>query len=125
MKKLNGCCRIAILLAGLLLTPQLDTFADIPAVKEQKSSNIVSQANESTPVPKIGEKADTILRQMSDFIESQENFSFSAETERDFLTTSGVYLIVSHKGNIIANRPNQFWANATGDLVQREFIYLK
>ena len=24
---------------------------------------------------------------------------------------------------MIVNRPNQFWANATGDLVQREFWY--
>ena len=123
MKKLNNCCRIAILLTGLLLTPQLDTFADIAAVKEQKSSNLVSQAEESAPAPKIDEKADTILRQMSDFIESQEKFSFFAETERDLLTTSGVYLQVAHKGDMVVNRPNQFWANAEGDLVQREFWY--
>ena len=123
MKKFKSCCRIAVLLTGLLLTPQLATFADIPAVKEQKSSKIISQADESTPAPEIEEKADKILRQMSDFIESQEKFSFSAETERDLLTTTGVYLQVAHKGDMVVNRPNQFWSNANGDLVQREFWY--
>jgi hypothetical protein len=98
------------------------TLADTQTLKKQNTSIIV-QTDELLPVPRIDEKADTILRQFSDFIESKERFSFSAETERDLLTTSGVYLQIAHKGDIVVSRPNQFRANVTGDLVQREFWY--
>ena len=123
MRKFKSCCKIAVLITGLLIAPQLVTFADTTLVKERGYSSIISQTDESTPASAIDEKADEILRQMSDFIESQQNFSFSAETERDFLTTSGVYIQVAHEGDMVVNRPNQFWANVTGDLVQREFWY--
>ncbi len=123
MRKFKNGCKIAAFLIGLLFTSQLVTFANTPTVKERDTSSIIAQTDESTPVPAIDEKADAILRQSSEFIESQEKFSFSAETERDILTTSGVYLQVAHKGDTIVNRPNQFWANTTGDVVRREFWY--
>ncbi len=123
MRKFKACCKTVALITGLLFTSQVVTFADTSTIQEQDSSRIIAQTDESEPAPAIDEKADEVLRQMSDFIQSQEKFSFSAETERDVLTTSGVFLQVFQKGEIIVNRPNQFWANSTGDLVQREFWY--
>ena len=123
MRKFKSYCQIAALLAVSLLVPQLTTLADTPSVKERDISSLIAQTSESTLPDSIEEKAAEILRQMSDFIESQQQFSFSAETERDLLTTTGVYLQVFHEGDMIVNRPNQFWANVTGDLVQREFWY--
>ncbi len=123
MRKFKNYCQIAVLMSGLLIALQVATWADMPTVKERDPSSIIAQTDESKAGSAIDEKADTILRQMSDFIESQEKFSFSTETERDFLTTSGVYIQVTHEGDLIVNRPNQFWANTTGDLVQREFWY--
>lgn len=118
-----NCSKIAFLVTGLLLTPQIGTLADTPTLKEGDPSSIIAQTDESTPASAIDERADEILRQMSEFIESQGKFSFSAETERDFLTTSGVYIKVAHDVDVLVKRPNQFWATATGDLVQREFWY--
>ncbi len=123
MRKTKSCCQIAALLTVSMLAPQLATLADTPTVKERYPSSIIAQTDESSPTDVIDEKAAKILRQTSDFIESQEKFSFFAETERDLLTSTGVFIQVSHEGNMIVNRPNQFWANATGDLVQREFWY--
>ena len=123
MRKFRSYLQVAALMTGLLLTLQLATFADKPLFKERDTNSIIAQTDESTPAPAIEEKADRVLRQMSEFIESQEQFSFSAETERDILTTTGVNVQVAHKGDIVVNRPNQFWANATGDVVQREFWY--
>ena len=123
MRKIKSCCQIAALLTVSLLAPQLATLADTPTVQGRAPSSILAQTNESNPADVVDEKADQILRQMSDFIESQEKFSFFAETERDVLTTTGVYIQVSHEGDMVVNRPNQFQANVTGDLVQREIWY--
>ncbi|MDJ0576494.1 MAG: DUF2092 domain-containing protein [Xenococcaceae cyanobacterium MO_234.B1] len=123
MRKFKSCCQIAALLTVSLFVPKLATFADMPTVKEQDTSNIIAQTSATRANPAIDKKADQILRQMSDFLESQEKFSFSVETERDLLTTTGVFIQVAHEGDIIVNRPNQFWANSTGELIQREFWY--
>lgn len=123
MRKFKNGCKIAAFMMGLLVTFQLTTFANTPTVKEGNINGIIAQTDESTLAPAIEEKADAILRQFSEFIESQEKFSFSAQTERDILTTSGVYLQIAQNVDLVVNRPNQFWANSTGDLVQREFWY--
>ena len=123
MRKFKSCCQIAVPLTVLLLVTQLATLADMPKAKERDTSSTIAQTYESAAAHTIEEKADQILRQMSDFIESQEKFSFFAKTERDVLTTTGVFVQVYHQGKVIVNRPNRFWANATGDLVQREFWY--
>ncbi|MGK7895538.1 MAG: DUF2092 domain-containing protein [Xenococcus sp. (in: cyanobacteria)] len=123
MRKLKSCCKIATaLITGLLFAPQLATSADTLTIKED-SSTIIAQTDESNVNAAIDNKADQILRQMSEFIESQEKFAFFAESERDILTMNGVYIQVRHEGDMIVNRPNQFWAKVTGDLVQRELMY--
>lgn len=122
MRKFKGCCKIATLMTGLLLTPQFASFANAPIVKEDNSI-IFAQNNETSVDTAIDEKAAVILRQMSEFIESQAKFSFHAETERDILTMNGVYIQVNHEGSTVVNRPNQFRANVTGELVQRELFY--
>ncbi|AFZ36306.1 Protein of unknown function DUF2092, periplasmic [Stanieria cyanosphaera PCC 7437] len=123
MSKFKTCCRIAALFTGLIVNSQMTTFAETPTPQKQNTSIIIAQTDESILNPAIEEKAAEILRQMSDFIESQEQFSFSAESERDVLTSTGVFVQVTHSGEMIVNRPNQFRSNATGDLVQREFWY--
>ena len=123
MRKLKSCCKIATaLITGLLFAPQLATSADTLTIKED-TSTIIAQTDESNVNAAIDDKADQILRQMAEFIESQEKFAFFAESERDILTMNGVYIQVRHEGDMIVNRPNQFWANVTGDLVQRELMY--
>ncbi len=123
MRNFKSCCKMAALLTGLLVNSHMAAFADTPTLKAQQNTSIIVQTDESIPAPAIEEKADKILRQMSDFIESQQKFSFSAKTERDILTTTGVFINISQNGDMVVNRPNQFWANTTGDLVQREFWY--
>ncbi len=122
MRKFKICGKITALITGLLLTPQLATFADELRVIEGNPT-IVAQNDQTNINTAIDEKAAKILRQMSDFIESQERFSFYAETERDILTMNGVHIQVQHEGSTLVNRPNQFRANVTGELVQRELIY--
>ena len=122
MRKLNSCGRIVALITGLLLTPQFTTLADAPRIK-QDNEIIIAQNGESKVNDAIDDKAAEILRQMSDFIESQEKFSFYAETERDILTMNGVYIQVNHEGSTVVNRPNQFRANITGELIKRELLY--
>ncbi len=105
----------------MLFATQFSTLADAPT--QQEDSVIVAQSAESNVNEAIADQAAEILRQMADFLESQETFFFHAETERDILTMNGVYIQVFHEGNTVVNRPNQFRANVTGELVQRELIY--
>lgn len=148
MRKFKSYGKITALITGLLLTPQLATFADeLGVIKDREI--IISQNDENKIKNKltevdngvingltevgesennevntaIDEKAAQVLRQMSDFIESQEQFSFYAETERDILTLNGVHIQVLHEGSTLVNRPNQFRAEITGELVQRELVY--
>lgn len=123
MKKYGNYFKIAALTTGLLLTTQLATIAERPLFEQLDSIGVIAQTDESAAASPIEEKAGKILRQMSDFLEAQEKFAFSAETERDILTTTGVYLQVAHESDVIVNRPNQFRVTTTGDLVQREFWY--
>ncbi len=122
MRKFKSCCKITALMTGLLLAPGLVTFAEELTVIEDNQGTI-AQSDQTNVNAAIDEKAAKILRQMSDFIESQEKFSFYAETERDILTMNGVYIQVQHEGSTLVNRPNQFRANVTGELMQREFLY--
>lgn len=122
MRKIKNCGKIITLITGLVFTSQLVTLADAPRIKEVNNS-IISQDNGTSVNEAIDEKAAKILRQMSEFIESQDSFSFFAESKRDILTLNGVYIQVHHEGNMIVNRPNQFRADVTGDLVEREMFY--
>jgi hypothetical protein len=123
VKRYGNYFKIAALTTGLLLSAQLATFAEWPLLEKLDNKGVIAQTDESTVASPIEEKADEILRQMSDFLEAQEKFAFSAETERDILTTTGVYLQVAHESDVIVNRPNQFRTTTTGDLVQRELWY--
>lgn len=122
MRKFKSYLKITALTAGLLLASQLAAFAEELKVTEG-NQNIISQINQTITNIAINEKAEKILRQMAEFIESQEKFSFYADTERDILTMNGVYIQIQHEGSTIVNRPNQFRANVTGELVQRELVY--
>lgn len=122
MRKFKSYCKMAALMTGMLLAPQLATFADTPTVIEKKN-NVVAQNDETNVNTAIDEKANEVLLKMAEFIKSKEKFSFFAESQRDILTLNGVYIQVHHEGKTIVNRPNQFWANVTGELVERELIY--
>ncbi|WP_040897115.1 DUF2092 domain-containing protein [Xenococcus sp. PCC 7305] len=113
---------MAALMTGLLLAPQLATFADTPTTQERTSS-LIAQNDDTSVNEAIDDKANEILLEMAEFIKSKDKFSFFAESQRDILTLNGVYIKVHHEGSTIVNRPNQFWANVTGDLVERELMY--
>jgi hypothetical protein len=74
-------------------------------------------------MPAIDPKADTILKQMSGFMDSLDQFSFHAEITTDQLWTSGQKLQFSKSVDLFLKRPNRLRANARGDIADREFYY--
>jgi hypothetical protein len=74
-------------------------------------------------MPAIDPKADTVLKQMSDFMDSVDQFSFHAENATDELQTSGQKLQFSKSVDVFVKRPDRLRANARGDFADREFYY--
>ena len=71
----------------------------------------------------IDPKADKILKQMSGFLDSLDQFSFHAENTTDQLWTSGQKLQFSKAVDVFVKRPDLLRANVRGDIVSQEFYY--
>ncbi len=73
--------------------------------------------------PAIEPEAAQILRQMSDYLGSLEQFTFRAEITIDRVTQSGQKLQSGAQADIAIERPNRFRVNRKGDVVDQEFYY--
>ncbi len=71
----------------------------------------------------IDPKADTILRQMSEHLNTLLQFSVHVENSLDILLSSGQKLQMGRSGNIFVKRPDRLRANMRGDRFNQEFFY--
>jgi hypothetical protein len=126
MTKLSQCCWASLLFGISLLTTQLSASADnltLQNLTASKDSAIAAKLIAASNAPFIEEKADTVLRQMSSFLESQNQYQFTANTIRDVLTSNGVLVQITQDVEVVVNRPNEFRVETSGDLVKRQFWY--
>ncbi|MEE8414727.1 MAG: DUF2092 domain-containing protein [Desulfobacterales bacterium] len=73
--------------------------------------------------PAIEPRADKILRQMSDYLNSLEKFSFHTENTIDEIQTSGQKLQFGHAVDVFVRRPDRLRVNIKGDIRHQELYY--
>jgi hypothetical protein len=71
----------------------------------------------------IDPKADSILRQMSEHLNTLPQFSVHVENSLDILLSSGQKLQMGRAGDIFVRRPDRIHANMKGDRFNQEFFY--
>ena len=78
-------------------------------------------ASAATPV--VAEQADRLLKQMSDYIGSAEQFTFHADISFDHVLPSGQKLPYSAIEDVTLRRPGRLYVEWHGDLGDRQFWY--
>jgi hypothetical protein len=73
--------------------------------------------------PAIEPKAEKALRQMSDYLNSLEKFSFHTENTTDEMQTSGQKLQFGHAVDVSVRRPDRLRASVKGDIRNQELYY--
>ena len=71
----------------------------------------------------IEAKADKVLRQMSDYLNTLDSFSLRSESTIDALIAPGHKIQRGRSGDIFVRRPNRLRADIKGDIVNQQFFY--
>ena len=71
----------------------------------------------------IEPEASQVLRQMSDYLGSLEQFTFRADNTVDMVMPSGQQLQLGARVDIAIRRPNRFRVNRKGDIVDQEIYF--
>jgi hypothetical protein len=77
----------------------------------------------TTAPPVVAEQADRLLRQMSEYIASAEQFTFHADITFDHVLPSGQKLQYTSSEDVALERPNRLYVEWSGDLGDRQFWY--
>jgi hypothetical protein len=78
---------------------------------------------EAADLPAIDAKADQILRQMTDYLKSLEQFSFRAENTIEEVLSTGQKLQFADTIDVYVSRPNRLCATGSGDRFNQRFHY--
>jgi len=68
-------------------------------------------------------KADKILRQMSEYLNTLEQFSLHGESSLDLLLVSGQKLQLGRSVDLSVRRPNRLRADIKGDILDQQLFY--
>jgi hypothetical protein len=68
-------------------------------------------------------QAEKLLRRMSDYLASRQQFTLKAESTLEVVLTSGQKLQFDSPATLEVSRPNQLRAHRNGDIVNQEFFY--
>jgi hypothetical protein len=71
----------------------------------------------------IEPEAEKLLRRMSDYLASRQQFSLKAEAMLEAVLTSGQKLQYDSPATLMVSRPNKLRAHRKGDLANQEFFY--
>jgi hypothetical protein len=77
----------------------------------------------TTAPPVVAALADRLLRQMSEYIASAEQFTFHADITFDHVLPSGQKLQYTSSEDVALERPNRLYVEWSGDLGDRQFWY--
>jgi hypothetical protein len=73
--------------------------------------------------PVVAEQVERLLRQMSDYIGSADQFTFHADVSFDHVLPSGQKLQYSAAEDVVLQRPARLYVEWRGDLGDRQFWY--
>jgi hypothetical protein len=71
----------------------------------------------------IDPQAEKVLRRMSDYLASRQQFTLKAESTLEAVLTSGQKLQFNSPATLEVSRPNKLRAHRKGDIVNQEFFY--
>jgi hypothetical protein len=68
-------------------------------------------------------QAEKLLRRMSDYLASRQQFTLKAESTLEAVLTSGQKLQYDSPATLMVSRPNKLRAHRKGDIANQEFFY--
>ena len=71
----------------------------------------------------IDPQAEKLLKRMSDYLASRQQFSLKAESTLEVVLTSGQKIQFDSPATLEVSRPNKLRAHRKGDIVNQEFFY--
>src|SRR5262252_2541391 len=71
----------------------------------------------------IDPQAEKLLRRMSDYLASRQQFSLKTESTLEVVLTSGQKIQFDSPATLVVSRPNKLWAHRRGDIANQEFFY--
>jgi hypothetical protein len=71
----------------------------------------------------VDPQAEKLLRRMSDYLASRQQFTLKAESTLEAVLTSGQKLQYDSPATLSVSRPNKLRAHRKGDLANQEFFY--
>jgi len=83
-----------------------------PAAPAKESAQ---ETKAAAPGPVIGQQADRLLRQMSDYLKAAKQFSFHAEISYDDLLPSGQKLQIAATDDVLVRRPDRIYSEYEGE----------
>jgi hypothetical protein len=95
----------------------------VAAAQKGQSAPGATPPAATTAPPVVAEQADRLLRQMSEYIASAEQFTFHADITFDHVLPSGQKLQYTSSEDVALERPNRLYVEWSGDLGDRQFWY--
>src|SRR5271166_408642 len=108
--------RLGALAAGMLL-------AAAAAAQNRQAAPSSPPAAATSAVPAMAEQADRLLKELSAYIGSAEQFTFHADITFDHVLPSGQKLQFSAAEEVALKRPGGLHVEWSGDLGDRQFWY--
>jgi hypothetical protein len=106
MNRVNGFVRQLVSVAALAMV----VLAGWPQFGQAQPTGIEPQA-------------EKLLRRMSDYLASRQQFTLKAESTLEVVLTSGQKLQYDSPATLMVSRPNKLRAHRKGDLANQEFFY--
>ena len=107
--------RLGALAAGLLLAAT--------ASAQNRPAAPAAPAAPNAAAPAIAEQADRLIKEMSAYIGSAQEFTFHADVTFDHVLPSGQKLQFSAAEEVVLQRPGRLYVEWNGDLGARKFWY--
>ena len=107
--------RLGALAAGLLLAAT--------ASAQNRPAAPAAPAAPNAAAPAIAEQADRLIKEMSAYIGSANEFTFHADISFDHVLPSGQKLQFSAAEEVVLQRPGRLYVEWNGDLGARKFWY--
>ena len=114
--------RTSRVVAIVLIASRLVAVSVAEAQNRPAASSAPSPAVD-TAAPVVAEQADRLLRQMSDYIGSAEQFTFHADISFDHVLPSGQKLQYAATEDVALERPGRLYVEWHSDLGDRQFWY--
>jgi hypothetical protein len=116
MARISLLPRLGAIGAGMLLA------ATATAQNKPAAPNAAPPATNGV-APAVAEQADRLIKEMSAYIGSANEFTFHAHVTFDHVLPSGQKLQFSAAQEVVLQRPGRLYVEWTGDLGSRQFWY--